>query len=210
MRLSVCAAQQHRSSLKTLFGSLLHCRLLPSERGLGAALGCSPEPWHVSESLVRCWEGAECQAFDCLRISGLFSLHIKEGELLHSDSVEKISLWRIGYRVVRAYCLCGGYEQSISNLGECCLFFLSHCIEWNQWNWTKPHCFDRDVIYKWLQHDLISCCTQSETFPDYRPVRSYSNSMTLPLVAALQKLKMTVAFVCESLMTDHALHKLSW
>lgn len=79
MRLSVCATQQHRSSFKTVFGSLLHCRPLLSEPGLGAALGCSPEPWQVSESLVRCWEGAECQAFDCLRISGLFSLHIKYG-----------------------------------------------------------------------------------------------------------------------------------
>lgn len=50
-----------------------------SEEGLGAAPGFSPEPWQVSESLVRCWGRVECQALDCLRISGLFSLHVQDG-----------------------------------------------------------------------------------------------------------------------------------
>lgn len=62
--------------LKTVFGAAYHPLL--SEEGLGAALGYSLEPEQVSESLVRCWGRAECQALNCLRISGLFSLHVKD------------------------------------------------------------------------------------------------------------------------------------
>ncbi len=47
------------TSLKTVFGTGYHPLL--SEEGLGAALGYSPEPEQVSESLVRCWGRVECQ-----------------------------------------------------------------------------------------------------------------------------------------------------
>lgn len=72
----MCAPKQHQSSIKTVFGTAYHPPL--SGGGLGAALGSSPEPWQVSESLVRS-ERVECQALDRLRISGLFSLHVKDG-----------------------------------------------------------------------------------------------------------------------------------
>lgn len=53
-----------------MFGAAYHP--LPSEEGRGAALGNSPELWQVSESLVRVGR-------EYLRISRLFSLHVKDG-----------------------------------------------------------------------------------------------------------------------------------
>lgn len=89
MRLTAGALKQHQSSLKTVFGTAYHPPL--SEEGLGA-FGYSPEPWQVSESRVRSGR-VECQALDCLRISGLFSLHVKDGSsstLLLWFSVENL------------------------------------------------------------------------------------------------------------------------
>lgn len=66
--------------------------LLPEE-SLGEALGYSPEPWQVSESLVR-WGRVECQALDRLRIRGLFSLHVKDGGGSHALVLSGKSLCR--------------------------------------------------------------------------------------------------------------------